>query len=150
MRKDAPLHLLVLVVVGHVVVADEVGDRGRGNRRLEDVGLRDQPRRQLTAVAGALDAEPIAIDPRIAAQRGADAVQHVLPLVAVLIGEHGIRERLAVAGRAAVVHHQRRPAARGIDLILEVERRSLLAVRPAVDVDDQRMLRRRPSGRAAW
>ncbi len=99
-----------------------------------------QPRRELPAVAGALDAEPIAIDPRIAAQRGADAVEDILTLVAVLVREHGVGERLAVAGRAAVVDHQRRPAARGIDLILKVERRPLLAVRAAVDVDDQRML----------
>ena len=97
--------------------------------------------RQLTAVARALDAQPIAIDPRVAAHRRAHAVQHVLGLVAVLIGEHRIGERLAVAGRSAIVHHQRRPAARRIHLILEVERRPLLAVRPAVDVDDQRVLR---------
>ena len=139
-RIHAPFHRFVLVVVGHVVVADDVRN-GRGwNRRLEDVGLRDQPCGELTSVARPLHAHPIAIDPRIAANRGADAVQHVLAFVAVLVGEHGVGEDLAVTGRAAVVHHQRRPAARRVHLVLEIERRSLLAVRPAVNVDNQRIL----------
>ena len=40
---------------------------------------------QLPAVARPLDAQPIAIDPRVAAHRRAHAVEHVLRLVAVLI-----------------------------------------------------------------
>ncbi len=109
-RIHAPLHRLVLVVVRHVVVADDVRDRRRRNRCLEDIGLRDEPRGQLTAVARPLDAQPIAVDPRVAAQSRADAVQHILALVAVLIREHGVGKRLAVARGSAIVHHQRRPA----------------------------------------
>jgi hypothetical protein len=78
MREDAPFHLLVLVVIGHVVVADQVDDRGRRNRRLEDVGLGDQPRAQLTAVTRPLDAQPIAIDPLVAAHRRAQAIEDIL------------------------------------------------------------------------
>ena len=46
---------------------------------------------QLTAVAGAFDAEPVAIDPRIAPHRRAHAVEDVLTFVAVLIAR--IRRR---------------------------------------------------------
>src|SRR5207249_6876958 len=87
MRAHPELHLLILVVIRHVVVADEVDDRAAGNRRFEDVGLRDQPRRELAAVASALDAEPVAVDPQISPYRGADGIEHVLRLVAVLIAK---------------------------------------------------------------
>src|SRR5260370_845995 len=91
-------------------------------------------RGQLSTITRAFDAEAIVVDPRKPAQGRADAVQHVLSLVAVLIGEHRVGERLAVPRRAAVVHHQRRPPARGVHLVPEVERGPLLPVRAAVDI----------------
>ena len=80
-----------------------------------------------------------AIDPRIAAHGGVHTVEHVLPFVPVLIGEDGVGEGLAVAGGAAIVDHQGGPAVRCVNLILEIERRSLLAVRAAVNIDNQRI-----------
>ena len=62
-----------------------------------------------------------------------------MPFVAVLIGKHGVGECLAVARGAAIVDHERGPSMRRVDLVLEIERGSLLAVRAAVNVDDQRI-----------
>src|SRR5208282_791214 len=83
----AELHFLVLVVVGHVVVADEVRDSGGGDGGLEFVGLGDEPVGELPAVADALDSHPLAVNPEIPADGGAHAVEDVLALVAVLIAE---------------------------------------------------------------
>ena len=122
MGKDAPFHLLVLVVVGHVVVADEIGDAGDGDGRLEH------------------HAQAIAIDPQVAAHGGVQAVEHVLRLVSVLVGEDQIRPILSVSSGASVVDHQRGPPMRGIHLVLEVERRALLAMGSAMDYHDERVL----------
>src|SRR5258706_1480523 len=81
--------------------------------------------------------------PEGACHGGSETIEQVLRLVAVLISKDSIGKRLAVAGRASIVHQQGRPPARGIDLMLEVEGWPLLAVRTAVNVDDQRVLRRR-------
>src|SRR2546430_11109239 len=81
---------------------------------LEFVGLRDQPVRQLPAVADTLDAHALAVNPRIAPHCRADAVQNVLTLIAVLIAKDRVRKLLPVTGRAAIVHVQRGPAARRI------------------------------------
>ena len=141
MRKRAELHGQIVVVVRHVVEADEIRDAGRGDRRLEPIVCVMSQFGQLAAVAAALDAEPVAIDPRILRERGIDAGKHVLRLAAVLIAEDRVRELLAVSGRAAVVDHQRRPALRRVDLRLAVEGRPLLPVRAAVDHHDHRMAR---------
>ena len=141
-RPHAEFHFLVLVVIGHVVVAHQVDDGAAGNGGLEDVRLCDQPRRELTAITAALDAQTRAIDPRIASNGGVHAVEHVLRFITVLIAEHRVGERLSITGRPAVVHHQRGPSARGVDLALHVEGGALLAMRAAVDHHDQRVLRR--------
>ena len=62
-QELSKLHLLVLVVVGHVVVANQVRNPGGGNRRLKLVGLRDEPIGQLATVAHALDPHTFPIDP---------------------------------------------------------------------------------------
>ena len=133
------LHGQVVVVVGHVVEAHQVADAGAWDGRLEPGGLGDDPVGELPAVAAALDAELRLVDPRIPRDRRVHAGHDVLGLRAVLVAEDLVGEGLAVAGRAAVVHHQRRPALRGVDLRLGVEGRPLLAVRPAVDHHDQGM-----------
>jgi len=46
MQELSKLHFLVLVVVRHVVVANEIGDPGGWNRGLELIRLRDEPIRQ--------------------------------------------------------------------------------------------------------
>ena len=112
MEELAELHLLELVVVRSVVEADEVADAADRHRGLELVGLRDQPVGQLAAVADTFDRHAFAIDPQIAPDRRADAVQDVLPFIAVRIAKHGVGELLAVAGRAAVIHMQRGPPVR--------------------------------------
>src|SRR5262245_1087460 len=142
-RQYAPLHLLVHVVVGHVVVAEVVDDGRQRDRGLEDVRLRDQPGGELAAVTAALDAKPVAVDPRISTERGGDAVENVLRLATVLVAENGIGERLPVAGGAAEVDLDAGPAAGGIVLRAEIEGRSLRAVRSAVNYHDQWMLRAR-------
>jgi len=48
-----------LVVVGHVVVADQIHDSGCGNRCLELIRLGDEPFGELAAVADAFDAQSI-------------------------------------------------------------------------------------------
>jgi hypothetical protein len=47
------------------------------------------------------------INPRIAAQRGVDTVEHIHPLVSVLISEDRIGEGLALAGGPTIVDHDR-------------------------------------------
>ncbi len=89
-RKCAPFHLLVLVVIRHVVVADQVADARRRDGRFEDVCLGDQPIAQLSTVTGAFHPEAVAVNPKVAAKCGANAVEHVLCLVAVLVGEHRV------------------------------------------------------------
>src|SRR5689334_1885330 len=97
-RKYAELHLLILVVISHVVIADEVGN-GRGrNGCLEQAGLSDQPGAKLSTITHALDADAIAIDPQVAAHGSADAIEHILRFVSVLIAKDTIREFLAIAG----------------------------------------------------
>ena len=56
-------HLFVLVVIGHVVVADEIIDARGRYRGFELIRLRDQPLCELAAVADALDAQALAIHP---------------------------------------------------------------------------------------
>src|SRR5262249_18269462 len=105
----------------------------------EAVGLRDQPVGQLPAVTAAFDAQAFTINPRVAAQRGLDAVQNILRLAAVLIAEDRVGELLPVAGRAAIIDHQHSPSMRGVNLSLRNEARSLLSVRPAVYHRDHRV-----------
>ena len=141
MEELAEFHFLILVVVGHVVVADEIDDAGGGNGGFEFVGLGDEPLGELAAVADALDAHALTIDPQVAAHRRADTVQNILGFVAVLIAKDGVGELLAVTGRAAIVDVQDGVAMRGVDLIFDIERGAVLAVRAAVNVHDERMLR---------
>src|SRR5262245_1280288 len=129
MRKDTEGHLLVLVVIRRVVITDEIDDGGSRNGRFEESRLRHQPGAELSAVADAFDADTVTVDPQIATDGSAHSVQHVLPLIAVLVTEDRIRERLPVSGRPPIVHHQRGPSAPCINLIFEVERRPLLTVR---------------------
>src|SRR2546429_1234398 len=103
------------------ILAPQVGDPRCRHGGLEFVGLRDQPVRQLPAVADTLDAHALAVNPRIAPHCRADAVQNVLTLIAVLIAKDRVRKLLPVTGRAAIVHVQRGPAARRIHLVLEIE-----------------------------
>src|SRR5881396_2584610 len=81
----AEFHLLILVVIGHVVIADEIGNSGDGDGRFEDPSLREQPVGQLSAVTGALDPEPVPVDPEKTPQSSADGVKHILALVALLL-----------------------------------------------------------------
>ena len=55
MQELAEFHFFILVVIGHVVVADQIRDTGRGNRCLELIRLGDEPFRELAAVADAFD-----------------------------------------------------------------------------------------------
>jgi len=138
LRVRAELHRQVVVIVGQIVLRDQVRDAGGRDRRLEAIGLRDDPVRKLSAVTHALETHPIPIEPRIARQRGVDAGEHVFRFAAVLVVEDRIGELLAVAGRAAEVHHQRRKAVAGVDLRARIERRPLLSVWTPVHDDDQR------------
>ncbi len=139
-RVPAVFHGQIVVVVSHVVETDEVGDAGNRHRRLEPVRLRDQPVGQLAAVAHPFHAFPVPVDPRELLFGHVQAVQHVPGLGPVLVRENGVLELLAVPRRAAVVHHQRREPVCRVDLRLEVERRTLLAVRAAVHHHDDGIL----------
>ena len=141
MQELSEFHLLILVVIGHVVVADQVGDPGDGHRGLEFIRLGDEPVGQLAAVAHAFDSHTLAVDPQVTADRCAHSIQNILPFVSVLIAENGVGELLPVAGGATIVNVQRGPAMRRVDLILKIEHRTILPVRPAVNIDDERMLR---------
>ena len=97
MGKSAPLDLLVLVVVRHVVVTDNVCDRCSWDRGFEHVGLSDEPGAQLPAVACSLHADAVAVDPEVSPYRSADTVENILCFVAVLISENRIRKLLSIA-----------------------------------------------------
>ena len=94
----------------------------------------------MPAVANALDAHALAVDPWISPYCRAHSIQNVLSFIAVLIVKNRVRKFLSVTGGPAIVHVQRRPAVRRIHLVLEIECRTILSVRPAVNVDNQRML----------
>jgi hypothetical protein len=113
-----------------------------GNGRLELIGLRDKPIRELAAIADSFDAHALAVNPQIAPYRRADTVENILALIAVLVAENGVGKLLAVPRRAAKVHIQHRVAVRCVHLLLEVECWTILSVRPAVNHHDQGMLRR--------
>ena len=112
MQELAEFHLFILVVIGHVVITDQVGDAGDGNGRLELVGLGNQPIAKLAAVADALEAHSFAVEPEIAAHRGADRVENVLGFIPVLVAEDRVGKLLAIAGGAAIIYLQHRPAVR--------------------------------------
>src|SRR6478752_4624751 len=141
MGEDAERHLLVLVVIRRVVITDQVDDCRCGYRRFEESRLRNQPCAELSAIADAFHSDTIAIDPEVAAHGGAHAVQHVLPLVSVLIAENCVCKCLPVTGRTAIVYHQRRPPETCINLILKIEGWSLLPVGSPVDHYDKRVFR---------
>src|SRR5262249_3615126 len=106
---------------------------------LELIRLRDQPLRQLPAVAHSFDSHPLAVNPQISPHRRAHAVQHILPLVAVLIAEDRVSEFLTVAGRAAEVDVKNGVSVRTVDLIAPTESGAVLSVRAAVNINDERM-----------
>ena len=141
MQELAEFHFFILVVIGHVVVADEVGDPGDGHGGLELIRLRDEPVRELAAVAHALNTQALTIDPQVTAHRRTHRVQNILSLVSILVSEDGVGELLSVAGGTAIVDVQRGPSARRVDLIFKIECRTILPVRPAVNIDDERVLR---------
>src|SRR5260370_13794607 len=76
------------------------------------------------------------------ALRGIHRVQNILSFVSVLIAEDGVGEFLSIAGRAAVVDVQRGPSASRVDLIPKIKCRAILGVRPAMNIDDERMFGR--------
>src|SRR5262245_59000232 len=98
MGENAEGHLLVLIVIGHVVIADKIGDPGNWNRGLEDACLRDQPGAQLPSIADAFHTKSITINPKIASHCGAQTVEHVSRFGPVLISEDGVSVFLSVAG----------------------------------------------------
>src|SRR5882762_11193967 len=126
MQELAELHFFILVVIGHVVVADEVGDPGDGHGGLEFIRLGDEPVGELTAVTYAFDGHAFTIDPQVTPYRRTHRVQNILSFVSVLIAEDGVGELLSVAGGAAIVDVQRGPSASSVDLIFKIERRTIL------------------------
>src|SRR6185437_15902314 len=98
MQELAKLHFFVLIVVGHVVVADQIRDTSGRNSCLKLVSLGDKPIGKLATVAYALNPHALPVNPQISSDRGAYAIQHVLPFVSVLIAEYGICKFLAIAG----------------------------------------------------
>src|ERR1035438_7759776 len=142
MQELSKLHLLVLVVVGHVVVADQIRDSCGGNRLLELVGLSDKPIGKLATVAHSLDPQTLAIDPQVAPHRRAYSVENVLSFVTVLVAEHGIGKLLAVTRRTTIVHVEHGVTLRSVDLVLEVEARTICSVRSSMNHHDKRMLGR--------
>ena len=66
-QELAKLHLFILIVVGHLGVADQVGDTCGWNRSLKLIRLRDEPIRELASVAHAFYAHALAVNPQVAA-----------------------------------------------------------------------------------
>lgn len=140
MEELSEFHFFVLVVVRHVVVADEIGNAGGRDGCFEFVRLCDEPIGELSPITNAFNAEAFAIDPKIAANGRADGVENVLTFIAILIAEDGVCKFLPVTSRAAIVHVEHRVAVSGIDLISEIECGAVFSVGTAVNRDDQRML----------
>src|SRR6266851_268166 len=92
MQELAEFHFFILVVVSHVVVADQIHDSCCGNGCLELIRLGDEPFGELAAVAYAFDAHALAVDPKISPHCRANTVQHVLGFVSVLVAEDRIGE----------------------------------------------------------
>ncbi len=71
-----------------------------------------------------------------------DRREHVLRFAAVLVTRDRVRERLAVSGRSAIIDHQCGPSAAGVRLGAMIECGPLLAMRPAMDHHNHRVLDR--------
>src|SRR5262249_47663843 len=92
------------------------------------------------AVAAAGDAEAIPLDPRVLRQRRVDAVHDVDVVPAAPVQLDAALELLAVAGGAARVGEEHRPAVRRVDLELVIPVEAELAGRAAVNCQDHRIL----------
>src|SRR5579864_1529281 len=87
MEELPKLHFLILVVIGHVVIADQVRDGRERNGCLEFIGLRNQPFRELAAVTSAFNPHALAVDPKISSHGSAYPVENILSFVAILIAK---------------------------------------------------------------
>ena len=115
-----------------------VDDRAARERRLEAVGLADDPVGQVAAVRAAGHPEPLGVGQPVG-DRLVHAGQHVGHRPVAPVAEVGAVERLAVAlGPARVRGQHRDPGARE-DLPLEHRRVTVERVRAAVDLEHQRL-----------
>ena len=98
----------------------------------------DDPVRQVAAVRAAGDAQPVRVGEAVG-DRLVHAGDHVGHRAVAPVAEVGPVERLAVALGAARVRRQHRDPGAGEDLPLEHRRPAVQRVRPAVDLEDQRL-----------
>ena len=103
------------------------------------------PVRELASVAAAFDAEAVAIEEVVAAQRGLDGVDTILGFPTVLVGEDSVRESLSIASGASIVHLKARPTSCGVSLCLVVQVGTALAVRTSLENHDERVTASRPT-----
>ena len=116
----------------------EVEARCTANRRLEAIGLPDRPRGHEPAIAIAEDAELILVDIWLLQRLVHDAHQ-ILEILVTPVADDLLGEVAAIGGRAArigVNHDEPRGGERLLDI---VEAPTVEAVRPAVDVENERV-----------
>src|SRR5688572_2473634 len=107
--------------------------------RLEAIRLADDPGGQDAAARAARDIQPVGVDEprRYARVDGAHEVGVVVAGIAVL---DQVRELFAVRRRAARIRVEHDVAGARVELHVGRERRAVRGVRPAVDLEDQRIL----------
>ena len=118
-------------------LADHVVDRSARHRRLEPIGVADDPRGEVPAVRAAGDAHPIAVDEPVVDER-VEAGHDVAHRPIAPVADVPVQECLAVALRAARVAGVDADPAGGEQLPLPHERPAVERGRPAVDLEDDR------------
>src|SRR5205085_4003788 len=108
--------------------------------RFEAIRVADDPVGHEAAVAAAGDAQPVAVYPRILRQNHVDAAHDVCVIFATPLAHDAILDLLAVAGRAARVGEEDRPAARRVYLELLIPVDAILPCGAAVNAEDHRIL----------
>ena len=123
------------------VVADE---------RLEAVGLPVDPVDHVAAVGRAERRDAVLVEERVLRERRVEPLHEVLERRAAPVAADGVGERLAVAGRAVEIDHDRRVAVPreglGVPPVVKVVAEG--ALRPAVDEEGDRGARPRGRGKA--
>src|SRR5258707_6002303 len=117
--------------------ADVVADAPLRDRRLEAIGVPDDPVGHEPAVAAAGDVEPLAIDPP-ETDGVIDAGHEVEVVLAAPVADARPQEPVAIGMAAARVHEEHAVSTAGEDLELVEEGVAVRAVRATVDLEDHR------------
>src|SRR5262249_47443374 len=131
-----------LVAVGSVasaLIADEVRDAAERDCGFEYVGVTHYPVGHVSTIASAGHAQASPVNPRIFLEDSVDSVHYVDVVFAAPFANYAALEFFAIAGRAARIAEENRPAAGRIYLKLVEPIHSIGAPRASVNTEHHRI-----------